>query len=557
MTAAAISPDGLQLAYADITGSLFVAPIDNKRTRLLRHPEGVVMEKLTWLPDLSALLAFGRRLQDGSASAWIVQLNGAEPRLAQNDIESGALSPDGYRMLFISQDSREIWITRLNSNVPARKLVTAGEDETFQVAFWSADGSHVLCQRRKQLQRVQTEARAGDFESRFLRTYESMRADTGSVVYKQENVSMRSAAVQPNGRVLFLWPNINGYSTNMWQMKTDPVTGKIQEQPRTLTQYREMALAGTSTSMDGKRMVAVHYQAQPDVYVADFDPRAKRILSARRVTMDRGHDYPHTFSPDGETVFFESNRNGSFDVFRQSLNQRYAELLVGRPDRDEFNPIVTPDGKWILFASASTDQKKKDRHLERIPIGGGEPSIVPTGGTLDYFDCALPGGKRCVVRTTENQEYVFYELDPMAGKSGELARVPWSPGLMGDWCISADGSEVAIPNHDLNDRFIRVVPLGAPGKLGIVVHLKGAKGMISGAHSSADSNGWFVVLRHDDELFRATPLRRVDLAYVDRHGVVTPLREISISSWGVPAAGGKRIAFPDGSMTGNAVLFER
>jgi hypothetical protein len=195
--------------------------------------------------------------------------------------------------------------------------------------------------------------------------------------------------------------------------------------------------------------------------------------------------------------------------------------------------------------------------LERVSINGGEAATVPTGSSLDYFDCALPGGKRCVLRTTENQEYVFYDLDPILGRGRELARVPWSPELMGDWSLSADGTEVAIPNHDINDRFIRVVPLDSPGKFGKIVHLKGGAGMISGVHYSADGNGWFVVLRHGDEFFRTSPWLKVDLVYVDRQGSITPLREIPITGWGVAAAGGKRIGFPDGTITGNAIIFER
>ena len=38
-------------------------------------------------------------------------------------------------------------------------------------------------------------------------------------------------------------------------------------------------------------------------------------------------------------------------------------------------------------------------------------------------------------------------------KGRELARTGWSPAIVGDWDISPDGSQVAIPNHDPRDRF--------------------------------------------------------------------------------------------------------
>jgi serine/threonine protein kinase len=555
VTAAAISPDGLQFAFADVAGAIFLRSIESRRTRPLRHPDGVIPERLSWFPNSSALLAVGRAVSEDAPSAWIVRVDDAEPQLVQKQVDGASLSPDGERVALTSADSREVWLKDLKAGLPARKLLQAGENEIFQVVVWSADGSHLILQRRKQLLRQPAEANSDDFEPRFHRTYESIDIATGQAVYRHENVFMRSAAVQPDGRMLFLWPKINGYSSNVWQMKTDPSTGRIQEPPRTLTEYREMALAGVSASTDGKRIMAVHYQAHPDVYVAEFDPRAKKILSTRRVTMDRAHDYPHGFTPDGRTIFFESNRNGTFDIFRQSVDERYAEFVAGSPGREEYNPTVTPDGKWVLFASEEVNTRK-ERRIERVPIQGGEAEIVPTGG-FDFFDCAQPGGRRCVVRTTENQEYVFHELDPVLGKGRELLRLPFTPGLMGDWSISADGTEVAIPNHDIAERFIRVAPLGSPGSFGRVIRLKGGAGTISGVHYSADGAGWFVVLRQSDEFYQSSPLRKVNLVYVDRQGAITPIREIPMSSWGIAAPGGKRIAYVDGTLTGNAIVFER
>jgi eukaryotic-like serine/threonine-protein kinase len=555
VTAAAIAPDGSQFAYADVTGTMLVRSIENKRDRLLRPPPSIVVEKMEWFPDSSALLVVGRPLSEGNYSAWIVRLDDVDAKLVRENIDTASLSPDGARVAFTSADSTEIWLTHLKGNLPARMLVSAGENESFPIVIWSAKGKYLICQRRKHLRRSPNEEQSSDFEQRFQRTYESIDASTGTVGYRRPDISMRSATVQADGRVLFVWPKIDGFSTNVWQMKTDPETGRIEESPRALTEYRDMALAGISASSDGKRIVVVHYHYQPDVYVADFDSRTKKMTAVRRVTIDRAHDYPHSFSPDGQTVFFESNRNGTYDIFRQGLDDRHAEFLAGRPDRDEFDPLVTPDGKWILYASTNA-ANRKDRVLERIPVDGGEPASVPTGGNIDYFDCALPGHGRCILRTTENQEYVFYDLDPVRGKGAELARVPWSPGIMGDWSLSADGLEVAIPNHDVTDRLIRVVPLGSPGAFGHVVRLKGGAGMISSVHYSADGAGWLVVLRHGDEYFRTSPLLKVDLVYVDRQGSITPLREIPITSWAVAGARGQ-ITFPDGLMTGNAILLER
>ena len=367
---------------------------------------------------------------------------------------------------------------------------------------------------------------------------------------------MRSAAALPDGRVLFLWPSANVYSINLWEMKTDPSTGRMVSPPHPVTQYSQMALAGVTASRDGKRVVVVHYQQQPDVFVGELDASGRRLISSRRLTFDRMDDYPHSWSRDGQTVYFESNRNGSYDIFRQRLGQPHAEFLTGSRERGEYHPIVTPDGKWILYAASPLDASAGTRRLERIAVTGGEPAVVSIGGPLDYFDCGLLSGARCVLRTIEGSQFVFHELEPVQGKGRELARVPWSAGLLGDWRVSAAGDEVAIPNHDPNDPRIRIISLNNGATPERLVRLS-VKGMISGVHFAGDDAGWFVSLRRDADYFRSSPLQRVALVYVDRKGVVTPVHETSTPTWAVPAPVGRKIAFPDGALTGNAILIER
>ena len=553
VTAAAISPDGKQLAYADVTGEILIRSLETNTTLPLHGPAGLEIGKIAWFPDRSRLVVTGRSPSTGSSAAWIVPVNGSEPRLARDNIGSASPSPDGSRLALTTSDSREIWIAWLDTGQAPRRLLAGGDGETFPVLEWAEGGKRLICQRRK----YAANDASSDLtpEPHHVRSYETIDAATGEVIFKQVGIAMRSAAALADGRVFFLWPGANVYSINIWEMKTDPATGRIETPPRLFTQYKEMALAGITASSDGRRIAMVHYQHQPDVYVGELDPTGRRLVSSRRLTLERMDDYPHSWSPDGQTVYFESNRNGSFDIFRQRLGQPHAEFIAGKADVAEFSPVLTPDGKWLLYA-ASDDGKPGERSLERVSPAGGVPVAVPIGGQLDYFDCALTGGKRCVLRSTEDREYVFYELDPVLGRGRELARVPWTPGLLGDWSLSAAGTEVAIPNHNLNERLIRTVPLDSPGTLGRVVRL-GGKGMIGGVHYAADDAGWFVSLRHEAEYFRSSPLLRSDLVYADRHGAVTVLRETPIPTWAAVAPGGLRIAFPDGTITGNAVLLER
>ena len=125
-------------------------------------------------------------------------------------------------------------------------------------------------------------------------------------------------------------------------------------------------------------------------------------------------------------------------------------------------PQVSPDGKWVVYSAFrdGSAAARADQKLMRVPISGGPNGLVPTG-QFDEFRCALTPGKRCVLRTIENRQYVYSELDPVRGRGKELARTAWTPSILGDWALSADGAEVAMPNHDPRQARILLIGLDA------------------------------------------------------------------------------------------------
>ena len=131
----------------------------------------------------------------------------------------------------------------------------------------------------------------------------------------------------------------------------------------------------------------------------------------------------------------------------------------------------------------------------RVPLQGGSPEEIAAVGSIDEFRCALPGGKRCVARRTQGQEsYTFHDLDPAQGVGRELARTRWIENIFGDWALSPDGTEVALPIHDPKEAKIRVLSLDAnAGPAEDELAIDGLAN-ISGLNWTADGKGWFVVI---------------------------------------------------------------
>src|SRR5262249_6911527 len=118
---------------------------------------------------------------------------------------------------------------------------------------------------------------------------------------------------------------------------------------------------------------------------------------------------------------------------------------------------ASPDGKWILYRE-DRERSTKTR-LMRVPMNGSGPEPLPGAENVVDFRCGRRPGSRCVLRFTEKNQFVFYELDPLGGRGRELARTGWSPAGLGDWDISPDSRFAAMPNHDPQTAIVRVVSL--------------------------------------------------------------------------------------------------
>jgi hypothetical protein len=295
----------------------------------------------------------------------------------------------------------------------------------------------------------------------------------------------------------------------------------------------EHALSLTATS-DGKKIVLIRQNFIDAVFVADFDRAGLRFLNARRLTLDDRANYPHAWTPDSREVIFESNRNGSYDIFRQGTNERIASQLVEIPKREEVLPQLTPDGQYVLYAAGPAKGGMTPFTLMRVPLKGGSIEEVPTNGPFEDFRCSVGSAGRCVIRTTiGRRQFVYSVLDPIHGIGGELARTAWRDSLTLDWDVSPDGTLVALPNHDLRSARIRIVRLGAPAGTAKEreVDLPGFAGL-TGLVWSSDASGWFVSIE--------TSVGR-RLFFCDLQGHLNPLGDIY--GWAVPSPDGKNVAY--------------
>ncbi|MBV9670696.1 MAG: protein kinase, partial [Acidobacteriales bacterium] len=544
VTAAALSPDGKKLAFGTVAGTALLRRMSDGFTQPLRVPAGLQMNRIAWFPDGSRLLASGTAA-DHRRGVWMIPVNGGTAGLIVPGGEDGVPSPDGTRIASTSADGTAIWVTAVNGARP-RQIRGGGGMDSFSALTWSPDGKRISYQRQEYAPppNRQIGVYGASRPQKNAYNYEAVDADTGRVVASLKDVVMISAYGLNDGRILYLrWVSVmETLRHQLWELPTDPKTGKVLGPPRQVTHGSDLMLSSISAASNGSQVAMVRRSEYSNTYIADLPPGkpVSKLLNIRRLTFALADDYPHAWTPDNGAVIFESNRNGAFGLFRQKIDEREPEPLL-LSDVDAVLPQASPDGKWILYREDHKQRTK--RILMRLPMDGGAPEPVPNTGNVEEFRCGWQPGSRCVVRSTENDQFVFYKLDPLRGKGRELARTAWSPSLTGDWELSPDGMFIAIPNHDPRNAQIRVISLDGtePDKAEKVITPDGMKNLI-GVVWAASGQEWYVAEK--------TPLEMV-LFDVDREGHSRELLRSPSLLWAVPSPDGRKIAFPQDTTSSN------
>ena len=99
----------------------------------------------------------------------------------------------------------------------------------------------------------------------------------------------------------------------------------------------------------------------PDIYVMDV-----RTNAHHRLTFNDGRDWWPSWSPNGKWIAFASNRSGQIDLYRMDANGENVMQLTNRGGCKR--PTWSPDSQWIAFISKSslfvmTAEGKKEQPL--------------------------------------------------------------------------------------------------------------------------------------------------------------------------------------------------
>ena len=153
-----------------------------------------------------------------------------------------------------------------------------------------------------------------------------------------------------------------------------------------------------SLSPDGTRLAfsaSTPSSHGSEVFVAKADGTGPKQMTTATPS------YFHGWSPDGKTLAFVAQRNGSnqFDLYRMPAAGGAETRLTADPRHDD-GPDYSPDGKWIYFNSSRSGKEA----IWRLPakstgVADKQAAMVLSDHDEDWFPHISPNGRKMVYVT--------------------------------------------------------------------------------------------------------------------------------------------------------------
>jgi Tol biopolymer transport system component len=275
------------------------------------------------------------------------------------------------------------------------------------------------------------------------------------------------------------------------------------------------------------------------------------MVPPTRLSTTENFDFPFGWSHDDKSVFFYSDRNQRYQIFRQQLGQNTAELIPGSTDLDWSGARLSPDGAWILYWASKPGALSGQGPvaLMKIPSSGGVSRTVLNSlmSPMTQLDCPINSAASCVVSRAEHGQLALYAADVAHGLGRELARTKM--GDAGDFnlAVSPDGMRAAVSSADQLPGRIRLMDFANRTERGLVLPRGVAVDALAWA---ADGKSLFASFSHGRN---SCKLLQIKLDGTSHTLWDVDVRDISPL---VPSPDGRYLAFAEGTFEGNVWLLD-
>ncbi|HEX6435460.1 MAG TPA: hypothetical protein VFZ87_14520, partial [Gemmatimonadales bacterium] len=307
-------------------------------------------------------------------------------------ITSAAWAPNGQTIAYVVADSLFLQET----SGTTRLLAQISEPSS---CTWSPDGTLLACSSGN----ARYLTLGDEFGNLSPNRIVVCRARDGAISTVTDSISLNVSPIwSPDGRWLYYVSNRLG-PRDLYGLRISR-DGQASGQPVRLT--TGLGAQSLSISADGARIAYAVYSQKANIWSLPLPSRPP--VSARAATpVTTGSQLIEAMqvSRDGRWLYYDSDRSGNSDIYRQPLAGGEAERLTTDP-ADDFSPSPSPNGRELAFHSwrgGSRDiyvQPLDGRPLQRVTSSPAQeliPDWSPDGSAL-AFQSGYNEGSIWVVR---------------------------------------------------------------------------------------------------------------------------------------------------------------
>ncbi len=432
----ALSPDGNTVAYS-------AGPVDEMRL-FVRQLAGGGTIALTenapgnhqspqWSPDASQLL------YESGGEIYSVPVFGGTPRrlaapglagVPDGYVNNPAWSPTGDRFAFVWHEVAPLFGTQGRTSAIYVQPVAGGQAEKVTDFLeghslrWSPDGSKIVFVSGASLF-VHGGRDLGNVDPS---TIGVVSAEGGEAVEVAAGGFLNVSPVWAPDASFLLFVSNRGGNRDVYQVAIDG-NGNPEGEPVPITTGIDAHTIDLSA--DGTLLTYAEFRHIANIWSLDIPPRTVSVSTARPRTNETQVVETGQFSPDGQWILYDSNREGNQDVYRMAATGGEPHRMTTDP-ADDYHPNFSPDGSEIAFYSlrgGSRDifvrgtEGEAPQRLTTDPAQNRNPTWSPDGNAL-VFSSDRTGRAELYIVRRETKGSPWGEPDQLTTDGGFWPR--WS-----------------------------------------------------------------------------------------------------------------------------------
>jgi Tol biopolymer transport system component len=255
-----------------------------------------------------------------------------------------------------------------------------------------------------------------------------------------------------SGLVFNAWERTWGvYGDQIWLL-TFP-KGEARPVTKDMNNYERVSVSANLAAPGA--MVAQRTDRVSHISIVSKGSNGFDAERAARIQSGFGGNYSDRFGLDwtlDERLVYGSQASGNVDIWITTADGKRQKQLT-RDSQSDFMPVVTPDGRYIVFAS----DRAGSGHIWRMDLDGGDLKQL-TRGKNDYFPSLSPDGRWVVYTSSTGGSPSLWKVSIDGGEPAQLTQASASRPV-----ISPDGKWIACYYQDQKDGNFKIALLPFAG----------------------------------------------------------------------------------------------